>query len=276
MRIAHLEREAGIFQKIKNIPKTFFGKIKAVGSEISSFFAINPKKMFLAKETVIQALGKQLELRIRSAQDVNTFLDDTSFITVSKFNLKYPERSLVRYEGEEMTLMSLIKSPEITIEMKKDVKGAYVSFYKDYKNSILRMQGIIDTPTKEIDSFFLRLKRVSKLAYRILKTLFDLGFVVAGISGLVYMESINDLINNNFPGILSHEYADVMVPMRDGINALSTFGMVRIAKSILNVAESTLRRSDSNMKEFDDIVSGRTASSYTHTARFARQLEQYC
>ena len=178
MRIAHLEREAGLWQQIKNIPKTFLRKIEAVGSEISSYFKISPRKAVEARESVIEALRASLELRIRAAQDVNVILDDTAFVSVLEFNIGAPELSLVQYKDFEMTLKDLTTHLRRNYEdtLLKDVKGAYVSFYRDYKNIILSMQS--EEATKaEVDSFFHRLKRASKLAYRVLKSLFELGII---------------------------------------------------------------------------------------------------
>jgi len=270
MRIAHLEREAGIFQQIKNIPKTFVRKIESVASELSSYFKISPRKAVEARESVIEALRTSLELRIRAAQDVNIILDDTYFVSVLEFNIGAPELSLVQYKGFEMTLKDLTTHLRRNYEdtLLKDVKGAYVSFYRDYKNIILSMQSEGEPTKAEVDSFFHRLKRASKLAYRVLKSLFELGLIADVIYDLTNMEKVAGYLKEmgtlNSP-IWGYTYL-----------LFGSFSIIRIAKSVLNIAEGVLRRRDSNIKEFDRLVGGRTASSYNHTARFARQIEQYC
>jgi hypothetical protein len=269
MRIAHLEREAGLWQQIKNIPQTFMRKIDAVGSEISSYFKISPRKAREARESVIEALRVSLDQRIRAAQDVNLLLDDTAFVSVLEFNIEAPELSLVQYKGFEMSLKDLTTHLRRNYEdtLAKDVKGAYVSFYRDYKNIILSMQS--DEPSKaQVDSFFLRVKRASKLAYRVLKSLYELGAISKVIYDFVSYEKVSKLLEN-----LGMSNSPVW---GYALGVFSNFSIIRIVKSVLNIAEATLRRRDSNIMEFDRLVGGRTASSYNHTARFARQLEQYC
>ena len=248
-------------------------KLKAIGSEIKSYFKISPAKAIKARESVIEALRESLELRIRAAQDVNIVLDDTSFIGVESFNIGAPDLSVVTYKEFEMTLKELPKFLHKNYEdnLAKDVKGAYVSFYRDYGDLIASMQldiqGKTEPPKPHVDAFFLKLKRASKLAYRILKLLFDVGFVTNTVYQLVTMNAITE----GFAQLgVTPDFFDVSVL------TFANFSFLRITKAILNIAEGFLRRSGDNLREFDRLVGDKRASSYSQTARFVRQIEQYC
>ena len=58
MRIAHLEREAGIFQQIKNIPKTLIDRFSRLGDDLSSYFKINPKNARERRQVAANALER--------------------------------------------------------------------------------------------------------------------------------------------------------------------------------------------------------------------------
>ena len=134
MRIAHLEREAGLFDEIKNVPKTLVRKLKSIYREFVSSYKLNTTfNMKRTREDIIEALRVQLELRLRTALDDNIILDNTTFVEVLEYNPAAPELSIVAYGELEMALTDLTKRFAHT-GIGTDLKGAYLSWYRDYKN----------------------------------------------------------------------------------------------------------------------------------------------
>ena len=147
----------------------------------------------------------------------------------------------------------------------KDVKGAYVSWHKDFKD-VIRILRDGKISEKDRVGFFGRIRRFSKLLYRILKALYDFAFAFYFFEEVIsYSIFAAGLITTNPIGII---VAPVLV--------FAPFVADRLFKGLLNVIEGLLRRRKTNLKEFDQLAFGKQASPYLYTARLARQLEQYC
>jgi hypothetical protein len=266
-RIAHLEREAGIFQQIKNIPKTFINKLKMIGSDVSSYFKISPSDARKKEELVKTALRDNLQARLDLAFGSNIVFDDPLFVlSVGDYNTSAPELTEVSVGGHEMALRDV---PSFLIKLghsraSKDVKGAYVSWHKDFKDTIrILKDGQISEKDKV--TFLQKIKRFSKLLYRVVKTLMDFNYTYYFFEKLISFSTIAASL--------------VLNPLGVAIVAMSVFKpfiFSRLGKGLLNIIEGSLRRDNSNIKEFDQLAFGKQASLYPHTARFARQLEQYC
>ena len=267
-RIAHLEREAGIFQQIKNIPKTFINKLKMIGSDVSSYFKISPSDARKKEVLVKTALRDNLQARLDLAFDSNIVFDDPLFVlSVGDYNTSAPELTEVSVGEHEMALRDVpsFLSGLGHSRASKDVKGAYVSWHKDFKDTIrILKDGQISEKDKV--TFLQKIKRFSKLLYRVVKTLMDFNYTYYFFEQLISYST----------------YAASLVlvsPLGVAIAAISVFKpfiFSRLVKGLLNIIEGSLRRDNSNIKEFDQLAFGKQASLYPHTARFARQLEQYC
>ena len=268
MRIAHLEREAGIFQKIKNIPKTLGKKLERLGKDLSSYFKISPKNTIYNRKVAANALRDSLKARIDLAFDANIIFDDPVVeIDVGEYNTSAPELTQVFVGDHEMPIRDL---PSFLSKLGysregKDVKGAYVSWYKDFKD-VIRILKDGKVSQKDEVTFLQNIKRFSKLLYRVVKTLMDFDYTYYFISELITLSTIAYAFIATNPIGVAASAVVLFYPFVAG----------RLFKGLLNVIEGSLRRDKSTLREFDELAFGKQASSYAHTARFARQLEQYC
>ena len=140
-----------------------------------------------------------------------------------------------------------------------------LQWHKDFKDTIrILKDGQISEKDKV--TFLQKIKRFSKLLYRVVKTLMDFNYTYYFFEELIRYSTYSASL--------------VLVsPLGVAIAAISVFKpfiFSRLVKGLLNIIEGSLRRDNSNIKEFDQLAFGKQASLYPHTARFARQLEQYC
>jgi len=268
MRIAHLEREAGIFQQIKNIPKTLAKKVEILGKDMLSYFKITSKTARDNRRVAANALRDSLKARIDLAFDPNILLDDpTVEIEFGEYNTGAPELTEVFVGDHEMPIRDLpsFLSKRGYSREGKDVKGAYVSWYKDFKD-VIRLLKDGEISQKDKVTFLQKIKRFSKLLYRVLKYLLDFSFSFQLISELILYSMIAGSFIAAGPAMVTATALVHFYP----------FVLNRLGKALVNVIEGSLRRRKTNLQEFDQLAFGKQASRYPHTARFARQLEQYC
>lgn len=267
-RIAHLEREAGIFKSILNVPKTIMEKASRMVKDISSYFKISPKTAREKREVAAIALRDSLQARIGLALDPNIIFNDPSVeIVIGEYNTSAPERTIVSIGEHEMPLRDL---PSFLVKLgfpreAKDVKGAYVSWHNDFKD-VIRILKDGDISKSDEVTFFQRVKRFSKLLYRVLKALWDFGYAYEFFKTLIQVSTIATVLFASPLAVSSTFVAVVFGP----------FIGERLLKGLTNIIEGSLRRSDSNMQEFDELAFGKQASSHPYMIRFAQQLEQYC
>jgi hypothetical protein len=284
-RVAQLEKQA-IIQTIKNMGVSVLRPLSQVAADItSSLKAISAKE----DKNVLKALEQNLEARLNRSLERNFLFGKNNTIEVLSFDSKNPMNSVLivnfHLNGEKKIEKTNIKSVPrnivMTDELKKDIQGTYVSWWKDWE-SILQIinTGKVDKTTTQ--RVIQGVKSVSKFFYRVLTAftklaaLYDAfdafinGFVVSVIKkGVAYfvlsplaipLLEITELLENGYVGPLIK-------------TVLAKFGDF-MSKKI----EGAFRRRKVNIDTFNELA-GKSASvnkyarKYPHTYSMLLRLE---
>jgi len=283
LRIAKLEKEAGVTElisnlgrKILNYPKNFIKRITDALKDIGSQLEVLFWGSLGGKNVLRESLATQLEIRIRNALQggISTFKDLPS---ISNLVVSNPMKSqfiqIVDGRPKKMNVSDLAKYYG-GVEG-KSIKFAYLSWEKDFESILDGIAGRkLESASikRNIGHFLNFLKRTSKLAYRIMKTLLAIGGVgfFITIDWAAWMATAGIVIFNVMSG--------VMLPASGAIVGKSLLGNISMGfiPALMNIIEKAFIKFGVNVDAFDTRVDKMASlgASYPNIRVALAQLEQ--
>lgn len=283
MRIARLEKEAGITEFISNIgnklvnyPRNFIKRVTDALKDVGSQTEILLWGSLGGKKILRESLATQLEIRIRTALQgsISSFKDMPS---ISKLVVSNPMKSefiqVVSGRPKKMNVKDL--ADYYGGLSGKSIKAAYLSWEKDFGPLLDALQG--KKPSSGVlktafNNFLNFLKRTSKLLYRLMKTVlavFGFTFFISfdWTSLIVVAGTLIDLTTTNaIPlGTASRGFFELFSNLQGGF-----------IPALLNLIEKAFIKFGVNVDAFDERASkmASAGASYPNIRVALAQLEQ--
>ena len=273
-RVAQLEKQA-IIQMIKNLGMNWFKPLIAASEDLVSTFK---GSIVSNKDNFASAAEMNLKARLTEALQRSMLFGRNTSISIEKFDAKKPLNSVLKVSytlnGEirfiDFTLSSVQSNKEIDTKTQKDIMGAYVSWWKDWGDSLdVIMNG--KAPSKSmVQATIAFLTRKFKFLGRLLSALakFEakittIQFLLAAVVALVIC----------FCGPMGLLYASPKLGV-----SLGLMSAAKVADMILKAIEGAFRRRKVNIDKFNELI-GKQASvnkyarKYPHTYSMLLRLE---
>jgi predicted HTH domain antitoxin len=268
IRIARLEKESKILDWLKSIPINLLSKIQDSFGEISSLLKLTLKKN---KESILEGLVKFLEVRVSSALDKSLMSGYPIRFYITNFDPNNPMNSeaqlmvkevggeLKSYEATVRDMPAMLKDVEgLPPGIDKDIKGAYISWWKDFEEELKMLREGRMSRSTDLKSFWNRIKGASKFLYRFLRVIYSFKWAYEVFSLVVMFTSLMPLAE--------------AAPERG-----KTLTYLGVGKMILNIFEKVLRRRKVNMDLFDELAAKKASSHpYPYCNSLVSHYERIC
>lgn len=276
IRIARLEKESKILDWLKSIPINLLSKIQDSFGEISSLLKLTLKKN---KESILEGLVKFLEVRVSSALDKSLMSGYPIRFYITSFDPNNPMNSeaqlmvkdvggeLRSYEATIREMPGILKDVEgLPPSIDKDIKGAYISWWKDFEEELKMLREGRMSRSTDLKSFWNRIKGASKFLYRFLRVIYSFKWAYEVFSLVVMFTSLMPL-------------AEVIEgPPAPAMDRGKTLSYLGVGKMVLNIFEKVLRRRKVNMDLFDELAAKKASSNpypycYSLVSHFERNIK---
>jgi hypothetical protein len=289
LRIARLEKEAGVvetvsnfFKKVKNIPINLINQIGDALNDLGDTVLrpLNAKSIDAVKERLEFAL----ERRIRGVVNRGSFnlgepLEMVSFVHTNPLKSTFVGGSVKRATSLDK-IVSLSEG-----EDKERLKYAYLSWKSDYGHilkEILDIENGKVNKRRGSEDFLKVLSRTSKTLYRLFRALLNLAPVA--IAPVLLTSNWGSFIalfkllfiHGDTLSQISADAANVghSSPFAPVLPA-AYVGVASLASGLLNLIEKAFYRYGVNVDAFDAESVGKTASSHPRVASVVRLLESH-
>jgi len=272
--VAQLEKQA-IIQMIKNLGMNWFKPLIAAAQDLVSTFK---GSIISNRDTFASAAEMNLQARLTEALQRNMFFGKTTSISVEKFDAKNPVNSVLKVSysvnGEprflDFTLSSVQKIREIDSKTQKDIMGAYVSWWKDWGDSldiVINGKSPSKSMVQSVIDFF---SRKFKFLGRLLSALVKFG---TKIRTLTLIPTLVASLIVCLCGPLG-----LVVGSTVAMNQIGLMTLPKVVDMILKMIEGAFRRRKVNIDKFNEIIGkqasvNKYASKYPHTYSMLLRLE---
>ena len=273
-RVAQLEKQA-IIQMIKNLGMNWFKPLIAASEDLVSTIK---GSIVRSKDNFADAAEMNLKARLSEALQRNMFFGKTPSISVEKFDAKNPVNSLIKLSfslnGDprvlNFTLSSVQKVREIDSKTQKDIMGAYVSWWKDWGDSldiVINGKSPSKSMVQSVIDFF---SRKFKFLGRLLSALVKFG---TKIRTLTLIPTLVASLIICLCGPLG-----LVVGGTVALNQIGLMTLPKVVDMVLKMIEGAFRRRKVNIDKFNELIGkqasvNKYASKYPHTYSMLLRLE---
>lgn len=249
MRIAKLERQAGVF----DIPNTIARKIKSAFKDVLANLTLN---LQIEKKLAMQVIASELENNILQSMDKSAYFDSYKYPELKEFDPKSPMDSLFEVDGKKYLLRNLpshYDDPSYEFEgrggIMDDVKAGFSTWYRQYGKALDLLNEDKD-PTKAYNNFMENLKRYSKLGWRLISLVVNflaIKPVIVGIATTLSL-ALNPNVSVYFPpNVLASGFLAVAVPV--------------VIYKVMKLIEAAFAKKKVHLDMFDEMASKKAGVS---------------